>query len=632
MTCFACKAQFVPSALSGLEQHPTLGAATNIDASKNKKLPQWAKTPPKIHMFNFMGGTRYAQRSDNPKNNFADGDGQIFASSGYFDARVRRKFFIFGVSAIALSTFTAIGWMIWGGVKVSDLPLPDPVIAEQAGQPAPTEPVSGFVATILKHDPEIFAIEEYVKASLSVQNEQYRVPHIVFEIRDLQLTDKVRFSLECKKYPNLLNADRHTFNPKKLESGEIEKIFLVSLPWNLKELTSSSNRDPMIEIRIEAFVNEQSAMNQTIRFHFNEIYVLPLDSFVLSAAYVQPDHPQIKSLQSQYALMDLQWDWDGLHKTMVEFIRKKAFSETNDHSQAQQIADRQCAELEISNKSILRTFFVWKLVDSLNIHYQNLAKNDSAGLRDSQQLRTMSEVLKSKMGNCIEESILLASLMQEGASLMSPPGHCMVMVGSEFNFFDSIPLECTKLGTSVDMAQYHSILNYAKDIHVQSGLGRLWSALQVMPPKMKNSLESDPSWRSFTSAIEAGSKQLELVFDRCSCLRAWTQSTGGKVPFPAASFTNYLTQASKEQLYIDWKIQEQEMFKWLQTNDSNNALSELGKSSPDPILRGLANWHTVCQLKNNGHLALDNYVPISYARKIGIVSIPNDSGSNPPNK
>lgn len=642
LTCFACKAQFVPSELSGLEQPPNLGAATNIDASKKKKLPRWAKTPPKMHVFDSMGSTRSSHKSGNAKNSWANADAQPFESSIELTKRTlpiashhgggRRKFVIIGGSAVALFIFAAIGWMIWRGVKVSDSTLPDPAIAEQTEPPATTEPVSGFVATILKHAPEIFAIEEYVMASLSVVNEQYRASHMVFEIKDLQLTDKVRFSMECKKYPNLLNADKHTLNPKKRESGEIEKEFRVSLPWNLKELTSPSNRDPMIEIRIEAFVNEQSAMNQTLRFHFNEIYVLPLDSFVYAAAFVQPDHPQIKSLQGQYASMDLKWDWDGLEKSMADYVRNEVSAQTKEPAKAKELSDEKCAELEKSNRSILRTYFVWKLVDALQIKYQNLPKNDTPGLRSCQQLRTVSEVLKSKMGNCIEESILLTSLMQEGASLMSPPGHCMVMVGSEFDFVDSIPLECTKLGASVDLMQYQSILNDAKDVHVQSGLGRLLSALQVMPPKMKNELESDPSWRNFTSAIEAGSKQLELVFDRCTFLRAWTQSTGGKIPFPAAFLTNNLTQASKEQLYLDWKTQEQEMLTWLKTNDPNYALSEVAKSSQDPILRGLANWHTVCLLKNTGQFTLDNYVPISYARKIGIVALPNDSGSTSPNQ
>ena len=328
--------------------------------------------------------------------------------------------------------------------------------------------------------------------------------------------------------------------------------------------------------------------------------------------------------------MDLKWDWDGLEKSMVEYVRKQVSAQTKDPAKAKELSDEKCGELEKSYRSMLHTYFVWKLVDALQIKYQNLTKNDSSGLRFCQQLRTVSDVLKSRMGNCIEESILLASLMQEGVSLMSPPAHCMLMVGSEYNFFDSIPLECTTLGASVDIKEYQSILAYAKDAHVQSGLGRLWSALQVMPSQMKDALESDPSWRNFASAIEAGSNELWQVFDRCATIRAWSRAKGCMPPFPDASMTNNMSELQKEQLCTTWIKQEAEMLEWLSINDSDYKISQEAKTSNDLISKGLGYWHTVCLLKRHGEFYLDNYVPISYARKIGIVALPNDLGSTPP--
>ena len=203
------------------------------------------------------------------------------------------------------------------------------------------------------------------------------------------------------------------------------------------------------------------------------------------------------------------------------------------------------------------------------------------------------------------------------------------MVGSEYNFFDSIPLECTALGASIDMKEYQSILAYAKDAHSQSGLGRLWSLLQVMPPKMKHALESDPSWRNFALAIKAGSKELWEVFDRCATIRAWSRAKGCTPPFPDASETNYMSDLQKEQLYKDWSKQEAEMLEWLRINDSNYKISQEAKASNNLIEKGLAYWYTVCLLKRHGEFDLDNYVPISYARRIKIVALPNDLGSTP---
>ena len=650
LTCFGCKTQFVPELIGAVDQPAERDTKNDKTLKKSKSLPSWAKTPPKVQSLGSDAAQNIDQEADNANTSWAVGEVQPFDSVGQFrspntipldlaENGGRHKILIFSAFAIVALVAGAIVWGVWGGSQSVE-PLPadsaplkeaqNSVPIEQMGPPAPTEPASSSVATILKHDSELFAIEEYVLASIAAANEEQREPHIVVEIKGLKLTDKVRFSLECKKYPNLLNADKHTLNPKKLESGDVESSFQVWMPWNSTELTSPNNRDPMIEIQVEAFVNDRSVINQTLRFHFNEIYVFPLDSFIYAAAYVQPDHPQIKSLQGQYASMDLKWDWDGLEKSMVEYVRKEVSAQTKDPAKAKELSDEKCGELEKSSRSILHTYFVWKLVDALQIQYQNLTKNDTPGLRSCQQLRTVSDVLKSRMGNCIEESILLASLMQEGASLMSPPGHCMVMVGSEYNFFDSIPLECTALGASVDMKEYQSILAYAKDAHVQSGLGRLWSALQVMPPQMKDDLDSDPSWRNFASAIEAGSDELWRVFDRCATIRAWSRAKGCMPPFPDASMTNNMSELQKEQLCTTWIKQEAEMLEWLSINDSDYKISQEAKTSNDLISKGLGYWHTVCLLKRHGEFYLDNYVPISYARKIGIVALPNDLGSTPP--
>ena len=650
LTCFGCKTEFVPEARGRAEQTAERDTKNDNTSKKSKSLPSWAKTPPKVQSLDSDAVQNLDQEADNANISWAVGEAQPFGAANQFGSpnmipldlgenRGRHKTLIFSAFAIVALAAGAIVWGVWGASKSAE-PLPaestpvkeagNSVPIEQMGPPAPTEPASGSVANILKHESEIFAIEEYVWASIAAANDEQRDPHIVVEIKGLTLTDKVRFSLECKKYPNLLNADKHTLNPKKLESGDVENSFQVWMPWNSTELTSPKNCDPMIEIQVEAFVNDRSVINQTLRFHFNEIYVFPLDSFIYAAAYVQPDHPQIKSLQGQYASMDLKWDWDGLEKSMVEYVRKEVSAQTKDPEKAKKLSDEKCGELEKSYRSMLHTYFVWKLVDSLQIKYQNLTKNDTPGLRFCQQLRTVSDVLKSRMGNCIEESILLASLMQEGASLMSPPAHCMVMVGSEYNFFDSIPLECTALGASIDMKEYQSILADAKDAHVQSGLGRLWSALQVMPPKMKDALESDPSWRNFAKAIEAGSDELWEVFDRCATIRAWSRAKGSIPPFPEATMTNNMSDLQKDQLCKDWSKQEAEMLEWLSVNDLDYKISQEAKASNDLISKGLAYWHTVCLLRHHGEFDLDNYVPISYARKIGIVALPNDLGSTPP--
>ena len=523
------------------------------------------------------------------------------------------------------------------------------------GPSNPTSVNDVKIAEILDLDKEIFALEEYVVASL-IKKDTQRTPHITVQIKDLKLDDKVRFDLQCKKYPNLLNSKKRSSTPKQEKDGKIQTEFLIWIDWNNTELCSLMNRDPQLEIQVECFVNEKICLEETVRFNFAEINFLPLDSLNYATAYVQKDHPEIAKLREKWSKLEHDFDFPELEKNAVSILVKELneqlktdleFNKLDKDSKETKFYELLNAVLKqekSSYESILQTYFAWKLIDSLKISYQNLTKTDVAGFRPTQRIRNVSEVLQSKMGNCIEESILIASIIQQDVSLIFPPGHCMAMVGQEYAFSEAIPLECTILGQVIDIQDYKEHLETAKNSQQNSSLYRLYRTVELMPAPMKAQLESDPSWRNYTTAIYFGSEKLIDIFDWAAVISAWTQANKVNPPFPSALHIQRKSTAQKEELITNWKAYETEMFNWFEKRDSvickflhEDRDDDLLTQSGDPAKRnkisiGIAYWYAVSKIQNKFpvDINIDTYVPIAQMRRAGIVAIPNETVSNPP--
>ena len=525
------------------------------------------------------------------------------------------------------------------------------------GPSNPTSANDVKIAEILDHEKEIFALEEYVVASL-IKKDSQRNPHITVQIKDLKLDDKVRFDLQCKKYPNLLNSKKRSSTPEQEKDGKIQTEFLIWIDWNNTELCSLMNRDPQLEIQVECFVNEKICLEETVRFNFAEINILPLDAPEYATAYVQKDHPEIAKLREKWSKLEHDFDFLELEKNAASILAKELneelkadleFNKLDKDNKKTKLIELLTAKLEqeeSSYKSILKTYFAWKLIDSLNISYQSLTKTDVAGFRPTQRMRTISEVLQSKMGNCIEESILIASLVQAEVSLIFPLNHCMAMVGQEYAFSEAIPLECTILGEVINIQDYKEHLEIAKNSQQNSSLYRLYRTVELMPAPMKAQLESDPSWLNYTDAIYYGSKKLIDVFDWAAVISAWTQAKEANPPFPSALHIQRESTAQKEELITSWKGYETEMFNWFEKRDSitckflhEDRDNDLLTQSGDPAKRnkisiGIAYWYAVSKIQNKFpvEINIDTYIPIAQMRREGIVAIPNETVSNPPNQ
>ena len=121
-----------------------------------------------------------------------------------------------------------------------------------------------MVARILSAESHVFAVEEYVLASHSAEVREQRLdPHISVAIAGLTQASKIRFALKCRNHPALLNAERHIETPQQNHDGSLHGEFPLWLRWNMSELTSQTNRDPMLEIQVECFVDDQVVLDET---------------------------------------------------------------------------------------------------------------------------------------------------------------------------------------------------------------------------------------------------------------------------------------------------------------------------------------------------------------------------------
>ena len=669
--CPKCK-NAITFGMSAPPPLPSLAGTSLVDVGKSVPVPAWAKNAKELaNTLAPLSSTEARFANSGGSGGSADPwavDADSPVKPGRFESAPQNSPWV-KRSAIAAAILAVVGVL---GVSSYVLTNPDPTKGKSPNPPpeatkppedkkpdgGPSNPTSANdvkIAEILDHEKEIFALEEYVVAS-RIQKDSQRNPHILVKIKDLKLDDKVRFDLQCKKYPNLLNSKKRSSTPEQEKDGKTQTNFLIYIDWNNTELCSLLNRDPQLEIQVECFVNEKICLEETVRFNFSEINILPLDAPEYATAYVQKDHPEIAKLREKWSKLEHEFDFSELEKNAKSILAKKLNEELksdlefnkldkdNKETEFNELLDAELKQEESSYKSILETYFAWKLIDSLNISYQSLTETDVAGFRRTQRMRTISEVLQSKMGNCIEESILIASLVQAEVSLILPYRHCLAMVGQEYTFSEAIPLECTALGKVIDIQHYQEYLEYAKTSDKNSSLYRLYRTVELMPAPMKAQLEFEPSWRNYTFAIREGSVQLIDVFDWATVISAWTQATKVNPPFPSASDIQRKSTAQKEELITNKKVYETQMFDWfkkyypkncelLHKDRDNDLLTQSGDPAQrDNIRLGIAYWYAVSAIVNKSpvKINIDKYIPIAQMRKAGIVAIPNETVSNPP--
>ncbi len=104
-----------------------------------------------------------------------------------------------------------------------------------------------------------------------------------------------------------------------------------------------------------------------------------------------------------------------------------------------------------------QVYAVWNYFKKNDFYYSNLTSNykldEGVPMFAAQFVRTFSDIVATKQANCVEGSVLMASILQKmGLStyLMTTPNHCFLGVSLDGTTSNIIFLETTLLGTNFE--------------------------------------------------------------------------------------------------------------------------------------------------------------------------------------
>jgi hypothetical protein len=205
--------------------------------------------------------------------------------------------------------------------------------------------------------------------------------------------------------------------------------------WNYEMLRACTQQKPA-NLTIRVFVDDEeiAALNETIQWKAVSdcpFYVIlddeeaSLDDISITfAAYVNENHPWI----------------DGLLKEALDATKELGLTGFTGYQMGSQ------------DEVMLQVFAVWNALQRRGIKYSDISTNIPSKRVFSQSVRMVDESIKASQANCVDGSVLMASILRKigmDVDLVMVPGHCLLAFtdGDKENptrFF----LETTMLGNN----------------------------------------------------------------------------------------------------------------------------------------------------------------------------------------
>lgn len=255
------------------------------------------------------------------------------------------------------------------------------------------------------------------------------------------------------------------------ECSDDHKIIRVmpKAAWNYEALRGCTQQKPAI-LKIRVYIDDEeiAELNETIQLKAVSdcpFYVIlddegeSLDDISITfAAYVNENHPWI----------------DGLLKDALDAGKELGLTGFTGYQMGSQ------------DEVMLQVFAVWNALQRRGIKYSDISTNIPSKRVYSQSVRTVEETIKASQANCVDGSVLMASILRKigmDVDLVMVPGHCLLAFtdGDKENptrFF----LETTMLGND--------------DLQPVSKLPDL--------PASSRKGEFKASYATFATALEAG--------------------------------------------------------------------------------------------------------------------------------
>lgn len=251
----------------------------------------------------------------------------------------------------------------------------------------------------------------------------------------------LKWEIECTD-KSLFNIDSGYINCDYLKSGN---NFMPRISWNYRSLTKQFSNvpvniyfrltDPNSGGKVEKLqtINLRS-INDCIFRNNNET----LD--YMFASYVNEDFPEIDPI-------------------LREMLNTKMISSIVGYQSGTQQVIMQIAAL-------------WRVLNSKGFQYSSITDNSGMGSREgiySQSVRTIEQSLKTQQANCVDGSVLFASILKKIGimpALIIVPGHCFLGFYTNMNKQEMMFLETTMLSDKTyisnpkaTVAKYKPLLN-----------------------------------------------------------------------------------------------------------------------------------------------------------------------------
>jgi hypothetical protein len=193
-----------------------------------------------------------------------------------------------------------------------------------------------------------------------------------------------------------------------------------------------------------------------------------LDFNFLFAAYVNEDHPIVDDILREALETGIVESFDGYQSEDPEQV-------------------------------YLQVFAIWHVMQKRGIRYSSITAtaNQNAGI-ESQHVRLIDQSLRAKQANCVDGSVLFASILRKidiAPFLVLVPGH--MFMGFYLDSEQETPtfLETTMLGDAASSAS-------ARDVESMRSV------------RHGGGVDMDASWETFEAAVSSGTESVEEVSDK----------------------------------------------------------------------------------------------------------------------
>lgn len=232
------------------------------------------------------------------------------------------------------------------------------------------------------------------------------------------------------------------------QGGKRYSIFPV-LAWQFDALRRQKRATPeTLSLSLQLDDGPVQTMSQRVRIRsVNEApYFIadarsPTDLTWTFAAYVDEDHPVVAKIVSDALAQGTVRRFDGYQSRNAEMVLKQVFA-------------------------------IWRLLQSRGMHYSSLTRTGNAETEVySQHVRFIDETFQSREANCVDGSVLIASVLRKidlNPSLVLLPGHMLLAFelspGGDYAFLETTLIDQVKPDKNGQISQANSFASFRKAV------------------------------------------------------------------------------------------------------------------------------------------------------------------------